>query len=87
MRDVAHALIAGADNRTAQIGAALATITEMAGLVGDARRARAQVAVAALPEAQQHAVLANEETSGPAATRITAAVASLLEDVTGEATH
>lgn len=60
----------------------LAALAEIAGLVGDALRARAQARVAALPVADQEALLAAPPPPAGAqeARVITAAVEALLED-------
>ncbi len=83
-RNAARTVIDAAADRRARLGAALATITEMAGVVGDALRARAQAAIAAQPEARQRALLLGEEPRPVDASRITAALEALLADVAAE---
>jgi len=57
--------------------AALAALTEMALLLGDALRARAQASVAELPEREQRALLETPPPDADTARAITAAVAAL----------
>jgi hypothetical protein len=65
-------------------GAALATLTEVALLLGDALRARAQAHVAKLPESEQRALLETPPPLDPDTTRtITAAVAALIAALAG----
>ena len=81
LRDAARGLVAAGRDVHGKLGVALATITEMAGLLGDTLRARAQNAVAKLAEPQQRAVLAADGTAGADAKRITAGVEAILDDL------
>ena len=80
LRDLAQDMIAGGADRRARVASALTTLTEMAALLGDALRARAQVAIAALPEPRQREILAAGEGRGSDAARISTAVEALLDD-------
>jgi hypothetical protein len=71
-----------APDRAARAGVALIALTEIAALLGDELRARAQARLATLPSAQQAAALATEipaATDGDAA-RIAAAVDALMHE-------
>ena len=82
LRDAAVRAIAGAGDREARVAAAFALLGEMAGLLGDELRARAQRTLAELPEAEQAALL--RESTGPSpetARAIGRAVEALLDEL------
>jgi hypothetical protein len=83
IRDRLRARLDEAPDRAARTGIALAALVEIARLLADELRARAQARLAALPAAEQAAALATEHpaaTDGDAA-RIAAAAGALQEDV------
>jgi hypothetical protein len=80
LRDRIAAALGQAATRADHLGVGLAALGEMAALLGDALRARAQAAVAALPPEAQAARLAAPASPGAQAGRtIAAAVAALVD--------
>jgi hypothetical protein len=80
--DTLMTMIRDAPTRESRLGLALVALTEIAALVGDDLRARAQTALLARPEAEQaHALTAAVEP--PSAHVITAAVEALVRDAPG----
>jgi hypothetical protein len=80
LRDVGAARIRAAASAGERLGAGLALLTEMAGLIGDAVRARAQSALAARPLEDQRAALKRTGPAEDTAALIARAVAALLKE-------
>jgi hypothetical protein len=76
-----HAVLGEAGNSSTRATLALAGLSEIALLLADALRARAQARVAALPEVEQRALLMSPPPSDPTDARVIAdAVQALLQD-------
>jgi hypothetical protein len=81
-----QATLGEAASPEARAASALAALSEIALLLGDALRARAQARVAAMPEAEQRSLLTSPPPADPADARVIAgAVEALLLDAASEA--
>ncbi len=81
LKDVGAARIRAAASQAERLGAALALLTEMARLIGDAVRARAQSALAALPVEDQSTALKRDSPADDSAALIAGAAGALAEEL------